>query len=913
MILSIRYKVRDKIKKDNFIGAIKYIELYYESRNQNIPSYISILRGNYRRFRQAELLISRENSYTDKISILKIDFLRWVDENFDKSEFFDESPTEIERAAELSLRDIKERVDYYLATKSIKSAIVLVKKILKSPTLLNRLTIIETEFNDLIWKLNNQKFDISEWEKGVLKIENLLEKIILEIDIDKLVINWKTIYTNLTLGTDSSQITPYFALFSKADKILLPKELKPIEKQKYKRLMYLYQDAYQAGNYKDAYDYCLEIRSEIEPESAQLYEYLLLSYFKKQNEERVVEEAIQGNDRHLKYLFVYSSRYRELQEIADNEYDIPKSSTGNHNLVQIATGLNIALSNEYSKIRYDYLVGDKKYNIYHQLVVKRCLMVATDINRFICSNVGFAEIIVTELCGGSKFKWIELNDGGELVNVGEFDAITYLRNARKLLEYNNLHHSKREDINHQLADNLLFSLKKKLISIDNSNIEEKVYRLKLYQLIIAHKISSVVFPDDNRFCIFPVKELSEKRSQLEWFTLSPLGELSSNFSTKTITDINIMQLLQDLYVRSHGAESWIKYESDLKIEASIRLQHRINLKYNSIGAAIISLNMPNHEYFLWEDKLIVHRTVEDCLINWNACFKVGADKKLADKILNEVVGNGYFFHFNMREDDLVLISHSLREYLNLIELVNCSSTTGIDQVRKSSVSNFCDRHLVPQYKWCVEVLRLNLSGRNKDAIIAQAINQLCTLADVHSRWEKSNKIYNFVYEELIGESFIMWFDISEKGSLKIHKAIDFNNKLTEQSLNELLTFLSNQNYSNKNYYSIIAENRLKEILFMYDHYFSISYWHNRTENHYIRMAKIIIRSIDYFKLTSDMSYLEIPFREIISNNSKVKWYYQIPHRMFGLDPYFRSPHKLVDACQEFDIYDIYKYLRLHYQ
>lgn len=59
------------------------------------------------------------------------------------------------------------------------------------------------------------------------------------------------------------------------------------------------------------------MRQKIDPQSAQLYEYLLITFTQKETPERAMRDAVNGNDRVLQYVLMYASRLRDYQQFGE--------------------------------------------------------------------------------------------------------------------------------------------------------------------------------------------------------------------------------------------------------------------------------------------------------------------------------------------------------------------------------------------------------------------------------------------------------------------------------------------------------------------------------------------------------------------------------------------------------------------
>ena len=88
------------------------------------------------------------------------------------------------------------------------------------------------------------------------------------------------------------------------------------QKTDFRRSLLLAKDAMAVKNYSQAYAYCDHVRTKVDPQSAQLYEYLLITFLQKETALRTMQEAVNGNDRLLQYVLLYASRLRDYEREA---------------------------------------------------------------------------------------------------------------------------------------------------------------------------------------------------------------------------------------------------------------------------------------------------------------------------------------------------------------------------------------------------------------------------------------------------------------------------------------------------------------------------------------------------------------------------------------------------------------------
>ncbi|MBL7776324.1 MAG: toll/interleukin-1 receptor domain-containing protein, partial [Saprospiraceae bacterium] len=128
------------------------------------------------------------------------------------------------------------------------------------------------------------------------------------------------------------------------------------QQQRFRRDLLLAQDAIGIGQFGRAYAYCEQVREQIDPQSAQLYELLLLSYLKKEGPDRIIHDAVYGKGQKLNHVVVYAGRFADYQRAG-----ICPSEAGMYNLAATAQALSDALLRLYSTYQNDYILHTGRY------------------------------------------------------------------------------------------------------------------------------------------------------------------------------------------------------------------------------------------------------------------------------------------------------------------------------------------------------------------------------------------------------------------------------------------------------------------------------------------------------------------------------------------------------------------------
>ena len=228
---------------------------------------------------------------------------------------------------------------------------------------LNKLLLIRNrfkrEFNDFEYAiLDNKSAKINRIDYSLFEALDELESTYLKDDCEAIIddfISHQKPKTEIETE-DITEPTETFLFPDSTQNITIPdtKELTDAERQEYKRVLIQCQDDIAIKNYEDAYNHCNKARERIEPESAQLYEYLLLTYIKKEGIDTIIQEKINGDASKIDQVLLFIQRCKKYQNA------LPKakcpSKTLEENLEKIANDFAVRLRIEYRKIKSDYVL-----------------------------------------------------------------------------------------------------------------------------------------------------------------------------------------------------------------------------------------------------------------------------------------------------------------------------------------------------------------------------------------------------------------------------------------------------------------------------------------------------------------------------------------------------------------------------
>jgi len=815
-----------------------------------------------------------------------------------------------------SLDILKEKLLAITTTNGIEPVNDLLKKILKASDLRSNINNLEERYSENVWSLHNGKYDLyEEWEiiyKGLAKgVENVIN----ELKIEHLEDNWEIMFSEMDLGITPNNVSILFALFSKIDDIKFPEKVEKEvavttsvkkndegriieetttelvsdkERRRFKRLMFLYQDTYQMGNYKLAHQYCTQVREEIEPESAHLYQALLLSYFKLNGESDIIKNVINGEkEQEFRNLLVYARRLSSIiqKPLSPKEGNIKK--TAKYNIREMLSGLMVKLKDEYSNVKYDYITSpikkDKDTEIQKRNKVKKCLEIANDITKFMETDAIFTEIMVNELAGGGKFKWLKINAKNELISDSEdtkFNPYTSLRNAQKLIKY---YAGINDDnaVKKILVRNLVKSLGTKYRKLSKKKNQEHIGK-RLAELIETYKICTILFKNEKAFCDIPIKELSSDDGILDWFELDYDAKLKGRFEPSSVDNFALDML--EYFVKQRDCEAnWKPHEDALKWRVYEKLKRKTRNNYDAIEPFAV---LPTDK-----DTDTVKNLIE-CIENWRKCYDLCKEIPFLEYARDELVGEECMQWFIT--DDTGLAPNPIFQEVNfpleekLQEVTQIINTHTLKENYHVAGKNLFEKIVKDKY----DTLKRHLSRYPYQIESKREEIHLCMLITSCLYRSHPLDIYkDTFFEEFICECIVPWFTHQDKRIFANEQSKKLN---PVKELNRMVKAIKKKD--DEIFYDEILkwviDNRYKDNLKKYKA-LNVDYSPDLREDIYNLLNKFK----EYYHLTQNPKYLEIPYQEYLSN----RWITRLWWRLFFIkarlkqssNPSYRREYKFL--------------------
>jgi hypothetical protein len=718
--------------------------------------------------------------------------------------------------------------------------------------------------------------------------------------------------------------TPLFTLYYPSDEIVVPATLDSegdLESGKaadFRRLLLLSQDALALGNFAQAHAYAEQVRTGLEAESAQLYEFLLVSYVHLEKPDVIVRDALHGTGHLFNHVVLYAGRLREYQA----EGKCP-SRTAAHNLRAVAEDLSDYLWTEYDALPNDHVLdtGKRAEEVADaRTPVEKCLHTAQTIYRAIDPYQGFLKTLVLELAGGGKIDWIDrvelspfalpsgrghlFGEGFRFASRGEFDVESTIVEILEMLDEAEPARTpgelqlpgqtvaepgdaERSALFYQLREDLYYSLlaKRKALSQQLAWEQRRLRhysdeRLAVIRYVHACLLGYRIFGDqgndhdkEQSFLRLAIEYLLPNLIRpdapggsavtydfprdLRWFDLDESGAVYTHGDVQPYR-FDAYGLLQTVVNLLGGAPTWLHVHPN--INASIYQQYAADTQ---AGYALLRQAL-SYTDFRRIDDLKARRGVIECLNRWVICYRAFPEhgQTFLEESIRELVGDGLllWMHFNPYElvphaDSLTLGYDSVRQLRALSKLT--TRLTEVD-IQHRLAENLFARHIQPTYA------RVPAGDETQRTILVSLLIQT-----LNGYREYPQPVYlDFVFQELTEETKLRWITVDLYGTWQPYAS---SSQLAFDPVEVILQLnrISPERYKLYDIRRTIANRRFADLQAEYRREISDL----RTENgRYERAVAIdIIRRLKgLYQFFPDTSFLELPIREL-SGNGNIRW------------------------------------------
>ena len=704
-----------------------------------------------------------------------------------------------------------------------------------------------------------------------------------------------------------------------ADGVEITAALTLQQQQEFRRSLLLAQDALGIGNNERAYAHCEHARSHIDPQSAQLYELLLLTYLKKETPDRIIHDAVYGNSIKLNHVVVFAGRFSDYQRNGRCP-----SEAGRYNLRATAEALSDALLRLFSTYQNDYILHTGRYGAEvadNRAAIARCVQVAMEIYRTIHPYRGFLELVANELCNGGKYDYIRqveiIDDEFRFASHEDFGLESEIREVIGMLEAI----SPDDDdalMNRQLRENLLFNLKAKRTRLQAQVAEERrrfreftdvrdsVIEL-VHAALLGYKIfSDQGYPDEESFLRLAVEQLlpglllptasgapAEAVAGLRWFDLDESGAVRTHPDCARFR-FNALGIVEKIVRDRAGHAGWLQVHPNIKQEIFQQFVADTDEEYRRV-----------HDNLQYTDIRRLHeaearRLIIQCLRRWKIAYLAypATGAEYLQRMLQELTGNRLLLWLRFEPPNLIALAqgrelgyNALAEFRQLLEM-----PSGMEHadVLRLLAHNLFQRLIWPVY----EKIKPGDEARRADAV-SLLMQALYNYRDLYPAPE----YLDFVFTELTEERKFRWIDIAENGSWQawpFQSAVAFNPVEIAQQLAAALP----DRYRLLELRQRIARRRHADLQARY--FKEISEYPHENRQIERQIAIDIIRKLKgVFLFYPDAAFLELPLREL-QGHGRIRWQETLLGILPTRENHYENRYFRFDYRQELSEFNMYR-------
>lgn len=801
------------------------------------------------------------------------------------------------RKIPLTIPDVQERLIYTCQRHNLLDALHLLHVLLYDEQMARTARQLQDDFLGADLKYGVQ---LADYLDSVAHIKAQTEALIGQIsDEQQLRPGWRTLFLDTYKKSELHQTT---AFFFPNDDIKIPETLNlPAaadgteehtgflsyeQKLEFRRLLLLCQDALAVEKYAAAHHYCEQARTQIDPQSAQLYEYLLVSFIKKEQPVNIVRRLLDGVASGYNHVKLYSDRYNQYQ------YHYPPqcpSETGVHNQEVAVEELASALHSLYSGIEHNAIchtgARDAGESAAGQSTILKCLDAFTRIFHSLSPTSIFIDSLLIELVGGGKYNWMErmaVNSQGGISFIcnSSFDIKGKADELLAMMEKADTHRSpakQREMVREDLFWGLLNQCERLAAQYREEtrlhHVKTDLRRsvIRLVQACVAGHFL-LVRPGDElepeksllRLAIeLLVPQLMKEGGRyelpetilLDWFTLDANGRLTVVETDFAYRDFDALALLKAIVSEHAGADKWPIIEENMHQVVWQKYLNHTEALYEKVRHGLQFTD------FRRLDGLEARKMLIDCHRRRWICHLAfpNSEVQLPNRMITELAGDGLMLWFTLttsgvnNHPDAQFFQFNARQ--ELYALIEHAPQWTEEKVTAAVIRNLYQKQTLPAYA----LIRAGVEAdRPKMAIVLGAMLAAFKTHPLPEYLDAAHK-------EMMEETKFKWIDIDRYGKL-YNYSTDFDAVALLEQMLEVLPL----RYPKFDTYRRIADNRWREQLKRYENEISVLRHENRLAERRT-VADIIWRLKGVYLFFNDRKYLELPMLELY-NQGRIRWF-----------------------------------------
>ncbi len=844
----------------------------------------------------------------------------------------------------LSIEDVRERL--LAQTDRINHAplLFILKRLIEQVQAKRVVLDTEEKFKQLREQTRLSQISFAELQEKATPVQINLQYLIRDLQEDSLVSNWKQVFIRdyfhfVTGSRELSTIPPFFV---PVDEIAIPETLnapadtsgqeapEPIgrlsfdQKNDFRRSLLLAKDALAVNNFALAFQHCDHVRTKIDPQSAQLYEYLLITFIQKETPQRILEEVTRGNERMLNHVLLFAGRYRDYQR----EGKCP-STTGPHNLAIASEALSDAALRMYHQFPNDAVRHTGK----HEKSVpdnRRALRVILDstlkVGRLVHPSEELLEAAVIESCGGGKCHWLQkvevVRGDFHFIPDGHFDLMGEVQELLDLLQ--GMEANEEGKIVKQsglLREDLYFSLLAKRQALFQQIAEDKKrgrpytdQRASVIRFIHACLMGAEIFGDvDTRGrghsfyrlaleYLLPgllVAPAPSTGLSLRWFDFDKTGEVCVHPDCAAYS-FDARAIVEKIVHDHAGRAGWLQVQPNIKESVYLLYISDTEALYDEVEKGLQWTD------FRRMNDLDARRRLAECFRRWVITCRAFPERgrPFLERCIRELTGSGRYLWLQHDPDKLVTHPDSSAlgydaqaEIMAIHQHLSISpGSVDEDDLRSNIANNLFQKSILPGYdkmKAGNEALRPDMARLLREALS-------------NYRLSPDEKYLDFVFRELTEEIKFCWIDITPEGREKAFSATGgFDPVAVLHSLNQTnperyRLYQARERISARRYANQL-ERYFREIS-------EFSHENRRPER---EIAVDILRRIKgIYKYYPKQEFIELPLREL-NGKGRIRWY----ALLFGFFPLSENhfENRFFGFDYKFERFDFKRLLENNYE
>jgi hypothetical protein len=798
----------------------------------------------------------------------------------------------------LTIPDFQERIEPLFDRVDFAPVFSLLKKTGYDPTLLKQIFESEDDFQNLYQQSRGLKMSLEQFLEKKIQHRAQLRRIVSNIRPEDLLPDWESVFIQhyfKYLPEQQESAIPYF--FQPTEEIQIPETLNlPVsigehagaenigllsyqQKTDFRRYLLLAQDSMAVDNYARAHAQSEHVRNHIDPQSAQLYEYLLVSYLHKETPEKIIEDALFGEGRKLSYVTLYTGRMQLYQQ----EKKCP-TATGAYNRRVAAEILADGMKNVYEAWPNDAVLDTgvrARLAPDQQAAARRFIEAAQLVYRAVHPMRGAFRLLINELCGGGKFNWISrvvlVEDEFRFMTTERFDLESQISELIGLVEAVDAEQPDKQYRQRRLLrENLYFSLclKRQLLARQLAEeIRTRRHFTDVYSSVIRFVQSCLlgdrIFGDasqdgkDQSFLRLALEYLLPSLilepdpdallPGLRWFDLDAHGQLCAH------PDSRAYQFVVEKMVRDFAGKSgWMQLNPNIHEEVYEQYKADTEVMYEQVVQGL------SYEDFRRMPDIEARQLLIRCMRRWQVAYHAFPEQgqEMLDRIIREITGGGLMMWLYHDPENLVThpdsLAYGFDARAELQAVLQLATHMTEDILRQIIADHLFQKRILPAF----DFLEKDNEAHREVAVL------LLSEAIAGYRLHSDARYLDFVYREFCEERKFRWIDIGIKGQAM---PWDFENPRGFDPL--AILEMMHRKYPNRfarlRVREQIAEHRYADVQAQYFHEISEYKRENRRPEREITIG-VILKCKGIFLYMPQEKYLEIPLREL-SGRGRIRW------------------------------------------